>query len=83
MSLAFLGFACLVKAFEIGMLSLVTIAGNLHPFFVIFFAWTLMQTKATHVPKELLSVQSITIKLLCFTIVLVGLTLLILNGIAP
>ena len=77
--MSFLGFAAAVKAFQVGMLSLATIASNIQPFLVIFFAWILAQTKATQLPKELLSPQSVIVKLACFALAFTGLALLVTN----
>tara|TARA_Y100000310_G_scaffold335185_1_gene416614 strand:- start:78 stop:977 length:900 start_codon:yes stop_codon:yes gene_type:complete len=79
-AISFLGFATIIKAYEIGPLSLVAIAGNAQPFFVILFAWLLLKTKTTHVPKELLTCQSVQVKLACFSLMFVGLALLVVNG---
>ncbi|PIR53541.1 hypothetical protein COU76_00660 [Candidatus Peregrinibacteria bacterium CG10_big_fil_rev_8_21_14_0_10_49_10] len=78
--ISFIGCYTVMKAFEIGPLSLVAIAGNVQPFFVILFVWLLSKSRSTHVPKELLTRQSVQVKLVSFTLMLVGLGLLIVNS---
>ena len=76
----FMGFVAIIHAYSTGPLSLISIAGNVQPFLVILFAWLLLQTKTARVPKELLTKQSVQLKLACFSFVFVGLALLISNG---
>lgn len=72
------GFAALGMAYRLGPLSLVAIVGNLQIFLVMLFAYLLNVLPTTHVPKELLTKQSVSIKLLSFTIAFVGLSLMVL-----
>lgn len=73
--LGFVGSLSVIKAFSLGPLSLVTIASNVQPFLVILFAWLLSKTTTTHIPKEILTRQSISVKLICFSLVFGGLAL--------
>ena len=79
-TISMVGFATMVKAFALGPLSLVTIATNIQPFLVILFSGLLMRTRLIHIPNELLSKQSIGVKLACFTLSFTGLALLVVNG---
>ncbi len=74
--LSLLGFATAIKAFTLGPLSLITIANNIQIFLVVIFAWLLTKTKTTHIPKELLTRQSVKVKLTCFSLAFIGLALL-------
>jgi drug/metabolite transporter (DMT)-like permease len=67
-------FICL--AYAHGPLSLVAIISNTQPFFVIFYAWMLSSLFPLHAPRELLTAQSVQVKLVSFAIVFVGLGLL-------
>ena len=77
---SFAGFVLTILAYNSGPLSLVTIVINLQAFMVILLAWLLVQTKTTHVPKELLTRKSLQVKITTFTMVFIGLALLVWNG---
>lgn len=79
-SFAFLGLVTVIRAFDLGPLSLVSIANNCQPFLIMLFVWLLLKTKTTHIPKELLTRQSVQVKLFCFAFVFAGLALLVVNG---
>lgn len=66
-------------AYAAGPLSLVAIANNVQPFFVLALAGLCLWLMPARVPKELLSRQSVTIKLGTFSIVFLGLALLALH----
>ena len=72
----FLGVYCSVYAFELGYISLVQTVGNVQPFFVMFFAWLVVRFTPTYAPRELLTAQSVSVKLTSFAIVFLGLALL-------
>lgn len=74
--LSFGGFFSQAKSYAIGPISLVSIVGNTQPFIVILLAWMLTRMKSIHVPKELLTRQSIQVKVASFAFVFVGLALL-------
>ena len=59
-----------------GHLSLVVITYNVQPFCVMFFAWLFARYAPAIAPKELLTTQSVQIKLISFAIVFFGLALL-------
>lgn len=63
-------------AYEIGAISLVSIVANVQPFMVIGLAWFFMKLLPSRAPRELLTMQSVQIKFLSFTVVFAGLTLL-------
>lgn len=63
-------------AYVEGPLSLVAVLGNIQPFLVIFLAWLMSVLVPSHAPKELLSQESVSIKMVSFTIVFIGLALL-------
>jgi drug/metabolite transporter (DMT)-like permease len=63
-------------AFAVGPISLVSIVGNVQPFIVLLFAWLLYHFAPSYAPRELLTAQSVQVKLVSFTVVFVGLALL-------
>lgn len=65
-------------AFASGPVSLVSVVGNAQPFIVLFFAWVLVKVAPMVAPKELLTKQSVLVKILSFTIVFSGLALIAL-----
>ncbi len=75
-AIAFVGFAVTTHAYSVGPISLITIAGNVQPFIVILFAWLLTKTGTVHLPKELLTTQSVTVKLCSFALMFAGLGLM-------
>lgn len=72
----FLAMFCWVRAYSVGDLSIVAVAGNVQPFFVIILAWIFHYLVPTYAPKEKITRQSITIKVISFAIVFFGLALL-------
>lgn len=74
--LSFLAFFLLALAYQSGPLSLVSIASSGQPFFVILFAWITTQILPRYAPRELLTAQSIGVKVLSFAIATAGLSLL-------
>jgi drug/metabolite transporter (DMT)-like permease len=65
-----------LRAYGAGPASLVSVVANTQPFFVLLFAWILAAILPSFAPRELLTDQSIQVKLLSFTIVFLGLALL-------
>ena len=66
-----------ILAYQQGMLSLVSIASNAQPFFVMVLAWCLWKFKPARASRELLTAQSVRVKLLSFAVVFAGLALLV------
>jgi len=66
----------LICAYAVGPLSLVSITFSSQPFLVIIIAWMFMRFIPTYAPRELLSVQSVQVKLISFLVVFTGLSLL-------
>ncbi|PIQ75684.1 hypothetical protein COU78_03055 [Candidatus Peregrinibacteria bacterium CG10_big_fil_rev_8_21_14_0_10_49_24] len=73
---ALVGVYIVTKAYSVGDASLVGIAENGQPFFLIAFAWVATLFSPTYAPREILTSQSVSIKLFSFLIVFTGLTLL-------
>lgn len=63
-------------AYATGPLSLVVIVNNIQPFLVMSFAWLCIRIAPARAPKELLTRQSVQIKVVSFLMVFVGLALL-------
>jgi drug/metabolite transporter (DMT)-like permease len=63
-------------AYDEGPFSLVSIVGNIQPFIVMGIAGIVVHFWPTEAPKELLTRQSVRLKVLCFFIVFCGLALL-------
>lgn len=63
-------------AYSKGPISLISIVGNVQPFFVLLLAGTIARFMPSYAPKELFSMQSTSIKALSFLIVFIGLALL-------
>ncbi len=74
--LYFSALASTILAYQRGPISLVNIVGSTQPFFAMFWAFFLLRFLPAYVPKELLTFQSVRIKLLGFLIVTAGLALL-------
>jgi uncharacterized membrane protein len=72
----FAGLYASILSFKHGLLSLATIASNIQPFFVIFQAWLLSLCLPRYAPRELLTAQSVQVKLMSFVVVFVGLVML-------
>ena len=70
------GFYSMVKAYSLGPASIVVMAENIQPFIVIFFAFIATRLFPKYAPRELLTTQSVQVKLVSFCIVFVGLALL-------
>lgn len=68
-----------VKAYDTGYASLVGIAENGQPFFLMLFAWIATRIAPKYAPKELLTAQSVGIKIASFCIVFTGMGLLALG----
>ncbi|HLD08385.1 MAG TPA: EamA family transporter [Candidatus Peribacterales bacterium] len=66
-------------AYSTGYLSLVSIVSNMKPVVVISLAWLLTRFSPNFAPRELLTAQSVHIKLLSFSILFVGLALLVVE----
>jgi drug/metabolite transporter (DMT)-like permease len=75
----FTGMYFSLKAFEVGFVSLVSIVGNVQPFFVILQAWLITLLLPRFAPRELLTAQSVQVKLVSFIVVFGGLSLLTLG----
>lgn len=65
------------RAYQLGALSLVTIVSNIQPFIVMGMAWFFGFMWPEKLPKELLTKQSVQLKVTSFSIVFIGLALLI------
>ena len=66
-------------AFAVGQVSLVSIVGNVQPFFVLLLAWTAHAFLPRFAPRELVNSRSFSMKLMGFTLVFGGLSLLALQ----
>jgi drug/metabolite transporter (DMT)-like permease len=73
------GIYLTTQAFANGPLSLVSIVSNVQPFCTIFMAWLMVSLVPRYAPRELLTVQSVQVKIVSFVIVFVGLGLLAIN----
>lgn len=74
--MSMLAFFAVAKAYQVGDASLVGIAENGQPFFLMIFAAIATYIAPKYAPKELLSTQSVRIKTLSFCTVFIGLALL-------
>lgn len=63
-------------AYALGPLSLISIISNMQPFFVIGISWLYVRMAVSKRPKELLTKQSLIIKLTSFSIALIGLIMI-------
>ncbi len=63
-------------AFLYGPLSLVSIVSNVQPFIVITLAYLFLRFLPSHAPKEVLTAQSVRVKLVSFAVAFGGLALL-------
>ena len=70
------GFVAITKAYAVGMASLVSVTENAQPFFAILFAWLSVKMCARYAPRELLTAQSVGVKIACFLVVFAGLGML-------
>lgn len=64
------------QAYESGFISLVSVVSNVQPFLVLFLAWVLWKLLPGSASKELLTAQSVRVKIISFLVVLAGLILL-------
>lgn len=78
-SLFFIAIYLTAQAFRYGPVSLVGMVGNVQPFIVLFFAWALTRIAPLSAARELLTKQSVAVKIVSFTIVFMGLALLALS----
>ncbi len=63
-------------ALSLGPVSLVSIVGNVHPFFVLLLAWILWKVFPAISSREIFSARAVRIKILSFLLVFSGLALL-------
>lgn len=63
-------------AYDAGMASLVAVASNVQMFMAMLFAWVLWRLLPRYASRELLTRQSVQIKLVSFTFVFIGLAFL-------
>jgi len=70
------GFYAITHAYAAGLASLVAVAANAQPFFIMLFSWLLFHLLPNYTPRELLTQQFVLVKLVSFTVVFVGLALL-------
>ena len=70
------GFYFMAMSYSLGPASLVVMAENIQPFIVIFFAFIASRLFPAYAPRELLTAQSIQVKLVSFCVVFAGLALL-------
>ncbi len=68
-----------LRALAIGPLSIVSVVGNVQPFFVLGLAWLLHRHGHHLAPNEIVTKESIRIKALSFFIAFIGLALLALS----
>ena len=73
------GMYFITIAFKIGLVSLVSMTENAQPFIAIFLAWIVSRIMPSIAPRELLTAQSVQIKIVSFIIVFTGLALLALG----
>ncbi len=74
--MSMLAFIATTNAFMVGDASLVAIAENGQPFFIMLFAWIATFLSPKYAPKEILTAQTMPVKIVSFFIVFIGLTLL-------
>ena len=65
-------------AYAHGPISLISITSNIQPFVVLFLAWLLWRLVPSYASKELLTLQSVRVKIVSFVIVFAGLALLVI-----
>ena len=66
----------LASAYAVGPVSLISVTGNIQPFFVIFLSWIVARTLPAFAPREKFSVRVTGMRLASFLIVFFGLALL-------
>lgn len=66
----------LTFAYQSGPVSLISVVGNVQPFFVIFLAWVVARFLPSFAAKEVFTQRSMTVKIGSFSIVFIGLALL-------
>lgn len=72
----FTGMYLGARAYEIGALSLVSVAGNVQPFFVLILAWVLWRIIPRFASRELFTFQTMLVKVISFSLVFIGMALL-------
>ena len=72
-----LGWLLMTLAYNIAAVSLVAILVNMQPFTTMLTAWVATLFLGKFAPKELLTSQSVTIKLIAFTCTFIGLGMLV------
>jgi drug/metabolite transporter (DMT)-like permease len=74
--LFFIGVLSGIYAYATGPISLVAVVGNVQPFLVLSFAvlWAILSPSTA--PKELITRQSLTVKIVCFAVAFSGLAVL-------
>ena len=77
-ALFFLATVLSALSFKLGPLSLVAVIGNVQPFFVLFFAWATWRLFPRFGAKEVLTMQSVSVKVISFFLVFSGLALIAL-----
>ncbi|HLD71305.1 MAG TPA: EamA family transporter [Candidatus Peribacteraceae bacterium] len=77
-ALFFLTTVLTALSFKLGPLSLVGVIGNVQPFFVLFFAWLTFTLFPRFAAREVLTLQSISVKVISFFLVFSGLALIAL-----
>lgn len=75
-TLFFSGMYLTTFAFTVGPVSLVSTVSNVQPFVILIFAWFAYRLVPSAAPRELLTAQSVQVKLVSFSIVFLGLILL-------
>lgn len=77
--MSMVSFFVVANAYKLGDASLVGIAENGQPFFLMLFAWIATQISPKYAPKEILTAQSTGVKIATFLIVFTGLGLLVIS----
>jgi len=75
----FLGVYFNVWAYQVGPMSLIAVVGNTEPFIVMFFAWMLLRMMPHFASKELLTRQSVQVKVVSYVVTFTGLALLVVS----
>ncbi len=70
------GTSLTALAYQTGPISLVSVVSNVQPFMTLFLAWALLTLLPRFASKELLTAQSVRVKVISFLVVLAGLILL-------
>ena len=67
------------RALSVGSVSLISVVGNVQPFFVLLLAGLVFHIRPSLAPKELFTIRSTSIKCVSFLIAFLGLALLALS----